>query len=48
MPIPEHMDIFLLEEEVKPDNRTAMQAVIAAVEQEVERLEQQSADILEK
>jgi hypothetical protein len=42
------MDIFLLEEEVKPDNRTAMQSVIAAAEAEVDRLEQQSADLLEK
>jgi hypothetical protein len=42
------MDIFLLEEEVKPDNRTAMQSVIAAAEAEVDRLEQQSADMLEK
>ncbi|KAL1914323.1 uncharacterized protein VTP21DRAFT_9016 [Calcarisporiella thermophila] len=44
--IPDHFDIFLLNQEAEPEDVDAIQAVIGAAQKEVERLEKQSEDIL--
>jgi ABC-type glutathione transport system ATPase component len=39
IPIPEHLDIYHLQEEAEPSEQTALQAVIAHVERETARLQ---------
>ncbi|KAI0226284.1 ABC transporter ATP-binding protein arb1 [Massospora cicadina] len=46
VPIPEHTDIYLLNEEAEPTDLTAVEYVIAHAEKEVARLEAQVEDIL--
>eukprot|EP01136_Pigoraptor_vietnamica_P008724 Opistho-1_new@44425 len=48
VPIPEHIDIFLLNEEVPPTDRTALQSVIDTVAEEVKRLEAEEARLMEE
>ncbi|RKO99305.1 hypothetical protein CXG81DRAFT_27931 [Caulochytrium protostelioides] len=45
-PIPEHIDIYLLNEEYPPTDKDALTAVIDDVKSEVERLEQQMEAIM--
>ena len=45
-PIPEHIDIYLLNSEYPPTEMTALEAVIDDAEKEVKRLEQLMEDIL--
>ena len=45
-PIPEQMDIFLLNHEYAPTELTALEAVIADAEKEIKRLEKQMEDLL--
>ncbi|KAF9135485.1 hypothetical protein BGW39_002631 [Mortierella sp. 14UC] len=46
VPIPEHIDIYLLQEEAAPSDQNAIQAVMIEAKHEVERLEKQVEDIL--
>jgi len=46
IPIPEHIDIYLLREEIAPSDRTAVQAVVDSAEEEQARLEKQSERLL--
>jgi len=39
VPIPDHIDIYLLQNEAEPSDRTALQAVVDVVQAEVKRLE---------
>ena len=48
MPIPEHIDIYLLREEYQPTEETALEAVIDDAQKEVLRLEEQMEAILEE
>jgi ATP-binding cassette subfamily F protein 2 len=48
VPIPDHVDIFLLREEAEPSELTALQYVIEQSEKEVKRLEAESERILEE
>jgi len=48
VPIPEHIDIWHLNEEVEPTERTALQAVIDTVEKEKKRLEQEEERLLQE
>ncbi|KND03996.1 ATP-binding cassette family ATPase ARB1 [Spizellomyces punctatus DAOM BR117] len=45
-PIPEHIDIYLLNAEYPPTEMTALKAVIDDAEQELKRLEKQMEDLL--
>ena len=45
-PIPEHIDIYLLNSEYPPTEMTALEAVIDDAEKEIKRLEQMMEDIL--
>eukprot|EP00735_Rhodelphis_limneticus_P014796 TRINITY_DN887_c0_g1::TRINITY_DN887_c0_g1_i1::g.25452::m.25452 TRINITY_DN887_c0_g1::TRINITY_DN887_c0_g1_i1::g.25452 ORF type:complete len:592 (+),score=217.93,sp/Q8T6B7/ABCF2_DICDI/59.96/0.0,ABC_tran/PF00005.22/7.1e-22,ABC_tran/PF00005.22/9.8e+02,ABC_tran/PF00005.22/3.8e-20,AAA_21/PF13304.1/0.067,AAA_21/PF13304.1/0.00081,AAA_21/PF13304.1/0.00071,AAA_21/PF13304.1/8.5e-06,ABC_tran_2/PF12848.2/3.7e+02,ABC_tran_2/PF12848.2/1.3e-18,ABC_tran_2/PF12848.2/6.6e+02,SMC_N/PF02463.14/2.9,SMC_N/PF02463.14/0. len=47
VPVPEHIDIFLLEEEAAPSELTAVEAVIEEVKNEILRLEQEADDCIE-
>ncbi|KAI1318553.1 hypothetical protein EDD11_006243 [Mortierella claussenii] len=46
VPIPEHIDIYLLQEEAAPSDHNAIEAVVIEAKHEVERLEKQVEDIL--
>ncbi|KAG0047010.1 P-loop containing nucleoside triphosphate hydrolase protein [Linnemannia elongata AG-77] len=46
VPIPEHIDIYLLQEEAAPSDHNAIEAVMIEAKHEVERLEKQVEDIL--
>ncbi|KAK3832248.1 MAG: P-loop containing nucleoside triphosphate hydrolase protein [Linnemannia elongata] len=46
VPIPEHIDIYLLQEEAAPSDHNAIEAVMTEAKHEVERLEKQVEDIL--
>lgn len=48
LPIPEHMDIFLLSQEAPPTELTAMEYVIEKAKADVRRLETLAEDMLEK
>jgi len=48
LPIPEHMDIFLLSQEAPPTELTAMEYVIEKAKADVKRLENLAQDMLEK
>eukprot|EP01137_Pigoraptor_chileana_P011919 Opistho-2@63537 len=48
VPIPENIDIFLLNEEMAPSDRTALQAVIDTVAAEVHRLEAEETRLMEE
>eukprot|EP00472_Partenskyella_glossopodia_P007239 CAMPEP_0197527564 /NCGR_PEP_ID=MMETSP1318-20131121/22140_1 /TAXON_ID=552666 /ORGANISM="Partenskyella glossopodia, Strain RCC365" /LENGTH=598 /DNA_ID=CAMNT_0043082287 /DNA_START=97 /DNA_END=1893 /DNA_ORIENTATION=+ len=48
VPIPDWVDLFLLSEEQKPSEKTAMEIVIGKAESEIARLEKLSEDILEE
>jgi len=48
VPLPEHIDVFHLHEEAPPTEQTGVEAVIAHIREEAERLEALSADIIEK
>ncbi len=45
-PIPEHIDIYLLNSEHPPTEMTALEAVIDDAEKEIKRLEKQMEDLL--
>ncbi|KAG0288218.1 hypothetical protein BGZ96_007984 [Linnemannia gamsii] len=46
VPIPEHIDIYLLQEEAAPSDYNAIEAVVIEAKIEVDRLEKQVEDIL--
>ncbi|KAK3832724.1 MAG: P-loop containing nucleoside triphosphate hydrolase protein [Linnemannia elongata] len=46
VPIPEHIDIYLLQEEAAPSDYNAIEAVVVEAKIEVERLEKQVEDLL--
>ncbi|KAG0343515.1 hypothetical protein BG004_005254 [Podila humilis] len=46
VPIPEHIDIYLLQEEAAPSDFNAIEAVVIEAKKEVERLEKQVEDML--
>ncbi|KAF9359248.1 hypothetical protein BGX26_012778 [Mortierella sp. AD094] len=46
VPIPEHIDIYLLQEEAAPSDHNAIEAVVIEAKLEVERLEKQVEDML--
>ncbi|KAF9285837.1 ABC transporter ATP-binding protein arb1 [Mortierella alpina] len=46
VPIPEHIDIYLLQEEAAPSDLNAIESVVTEARHEVERLEKQVEDIL--
>ncbi|KAF9108191.1 hypothetical protein BGX29_002715 [Mortierella sp. GBA35] len=46
VPIPEHIDIYLLQEEAAPSDHNAIEAVVIEAKHEVERLEKQVENIL--
>ncbi|KAG0361923.1 ABC transporter ATP-binding protein arb1 [Podila minutissima] len=46
VPIPEHIDIYLLQEEAAPSDFNAIEAVVIEAKHEVERLEKQVEDML--
>ena len=48
VPIPNHIDIFLLEEEVAAEEKTPTEVVIHEVQEEMKRLEAESEKILEE
>jgi len=48
VPIPAHIDIFLLEREADPSDRTALQNVVDDAQAEVKRLEQLADKVLEE
>eukprot|EP00471_Norrisiella_sphaerica_P012208 CAMPEP_0184494716 /NCGR_PEP_ID=MMETSP0113_2-20130426/29413_1 /TAXON_ID=91329 /ORGANISM="Norrisiella sphaerica, Strain BC52" /LENGTH=596 /DNA_ID=CAMNT_0026880581 /DNA_START=106 /DNA_END=1896 /DNA_ORIENTATION=+ len=48
VPIPDWVDLFLLSEEQKPSEFTAMEIVISKAKKEVERLEKLAEDVLEE
>jgi len=48
VPIPDHIDIFFLEEEFRKSDMNAIEAVIHEVKEEMKRLEAQSEQILEE
>ncbi len=47
VPIPEHVDIFLLENEAPATDMTPLEYVLSEANKEVERLEQQIAELTE-
>lgn len=47
LPLPSHIDVFHLHEEARPSEQTAVEAVIAHIVEESERLEELSAKIME-
>eukprot|EP00128_Syssomonas_multiformis_P015609 Colp12_sorted_trinity150504_noHs@26976 len=48
VPIPDHIDMYLLRTEVPPSDRTALQAVVDIVEGEIRRLEKEEQRLLEE
>ncbi|KAF9391491.1 ABC transporter ATP-binding protein arb1 [Podila verticillata] len=46
VPIPEHIDIYLLQEEAAPSDYNAIEAVVIEAKNEIERLERQVEDML--
>ncbi|KAK3817274.1 MAG: P-loop containing nucleoside triphosphate hydrolase protein [Benniella sp.] len=46
VPIPDHIDIYLLQEEAAPSDQNAIEAVVNEAKHEVERLERQVEDLL--
>jgi len=48
LPLPEHVDVYHLHEEAPPTDQTGVEAVVAHVAEEVERLEALSARIIEE
>ncbi|KAG0326538.1 hypothetical protein BG000_001337, partial [Podila horticola] len=46
VPIPEHIDIYLLQEEAAPSDYNAIEAVVIEAKKEIERLERQVEDML--
>lgn len=46
VPIPEHIDIYFLDEEAEPSDRTAVEAVIDVVRQQVKDLEAESERVI--
>eukprot|EP00929_Paragymnodinium_shiwhaense_P019791 TRINITY_DN1337_c0_g1_i1.p1 TRINITY_DN1337_c0_g1~~TRINITY_DN1337_c0_g1_i1.p1 ORF type:complete len:642 (-),score=181.53 TRINITY_DN1337_c0_g1_i1:511-2346(-) len=48
LPLPEHVDVFHLHEEAPADDRTGVEAVVAHVKDQVDKLEALSMEILEK
>ncbi|KAG0244954.1 P-loop containing nucleoside triphosphate hydrolase protein [Mortierella sp. GBAus27b] len=46
VPIPEHIDIYLLQEEAAPSDHNAIEAVVTEAKLEVERLEKLSEELL--
>ena len=48
MPIPDHIDIFLLEEEVAAQEKTPIEVVIGEVQEEMKRLESEAERVLEE
>lgn len=47
LPIPDHIDIFLLENEAPPSDKTAVQWIASQVRDEIERLEKQAEYLME-
>mmetsp|Transcript_88948 Transcript_88948/g.133361 ORF Transcript_88948/g.133361 Transcript_88948/m.133361 type:complete len:626 (-) Transcript_88948:122-1999(-) len=47
LPIPDHVDIFHLDEEAEPSDRTALEAVVDVVQSKVEMLEALSESLME-
>lgn len=45
VPIPDHISIYHLDREVSPSDVTALEAVTADLEAELERLEQEAEDL---
>jgi len=48
LPIPEHIDIYVLQEEVEPSEKTAMEAVVDFGQSELKRLEKEEHYVMEK
>jgi len=48
LPIPEHIDVYLLREEVDPSDKTAMEMVVEFGKATVARLEKQEEEIIEQ
>ena len=48
VPIPDHIDIFFLEEEYRKSDMNAIEAVVHVVEDEIKRLEAESERVLEE
>eukprot|EP00195_Chlamydomonas_chlamydogama_P005675 CAMPEP_0202901122 /NCGR_PEP_ID=MMETSP1392-20130828/13384_1 /ASSEMBLY_ACC=CAM_ASM_000868 /TAXON_ID=225041 /ORGANISM="Chlamydomonas chlamydogama, Strain SAG 11-48b" /LENGTH=610 /DNA_ID=CAMNT_0049587629 /DNA_START=273 /DNA_END=2105 /DNA_ORIENTATION=- len=48
VPIPSHMDIYHLDAEAEPSDRTALEAVVDHIKQELERLQAQEEAIMEE
>lgn len=48
VPIPDHIDIWFLDSEAKPEDTTAVQAVVNVVADEHKRLEELSIKLLEE
>ena len=48
VPIPDHIDIWFLDSEAKPEDITAVQAVVNVVADEHKRLEELSIKLLEE
>jgi ATP-binding cassette, subfamily F, member 2 len=46
VPVPEHIDIYLLSEEAQPSNDTALEYVVNSAKEEVARLENQTEHLL--
>jgi len=46
VPIPEHMDMYHLHQEAEPSDRTALEAVVDHVKEEIERLNKQEEHIM--
>jgi len=47
VPIPAHIDIFLLEEEAAPENKTALECVVEAVEAKIKQYEREAEKAIE-
>jgi len=47
IPIPEHIDIYLLEEEAPPTDKTALEWIVSQVQDEIKRLEKLAEDLCE-
>ena len=48
VPIPDHIDIYFLENEVDPEEKTPIEVVVETVKNEMKRLEAQAEDVMEK
>lgn len=47
VPIPDHLDLYHLSEEVAPSGRTALETVVDYIKNEIERLNKLEEHILE-